>query len=210
MCGRFTLTCEDREGLAAALGVPAEQLPEAEHRPRYNIAPTDSHWVLHMKLEDRELLPAKWGLVNRWARDATRAVRQINGRAEGLAKAPAYRDALQRRRCAVPADGFFEWVGEKDARKPIWFHRPDGGLFFFAGLYESWEFQPGRWQRTFTIVTTTPNSVVEPVHDRMPVVLLDEAVDDWIFSGEVDNERLLALLKPPPMRCSSQRPSHRG
>ena len=80
MCGRFTLTCEDREGLTAALGVPAEQLPEAEHRPRYNIAPTDSHWVLHMKLEDRELLPAKWGLVNRWAKDATRAVRQINGR----------------------------------------------------------------------------------------------------------------------------------
>ncbi len=86
MCGRFTLTCEDRGGLAAALGVSAEQLSEAEHRARYNIAPTDSHWVLHMKLEDRELLPAKWGLVNRWAKDATRAVRQINGRAEGLAK----------------------------------------------------------------------------------------------------------------------------
>ena len=65
MCGRFTLICEDRESLTAALGVPAEQLPEAEHRPRYNIAPTDSHWVLHIKLEDRELLPAKWGLVNR-------------------------------------------------------------------------------------------------------------------------------------------------
>ena len=119
MCGRFTLTCADREGLAAALGVPAEQLPEAEHRPRYNIAPTDSHWVLHMKLEDRELLPAKWGLVNRWARDATRAVRQINGRAESLAKTPAYREALQKRRCAVPADGFFEWVGEKDARRLV-------------------------------------------------------------------------------------------
>ena len=198
MCGRFTLTCEDREGLAGALGVPAEQLPEAEHRPRYNIAPTDSHWVLHMKLEDRELLPAKWGLVNRWAKDATRAVRQINGRAESLAKAPAYRDAFQKRRCAVPADGFFEWVGQKDARRPIWFHRPDGGVFFFAGLYESWEFQPGRWQRTFTIVTTTPNSVVEPVHDRMPAILLDDAVDDWIFSGAADNEKLLALLKPPP------------
>ena len=119
MCGRFTLTCEDRESLTAALGVPAEQLPEAEHRPRYNIAPTDSHWVLHMKLEDRELLPAKWGLVNRWARDATRAVRQINGRAESLAKTPAYREALQKRRCAVPADGFFEWVGEKDARRLV-------------------------------------------------------------------------------------------
>ena len=138
MCGRFTLTCGDREALTAALGVPDEQLPEAEHRPRYNIAPTDSHWVLQMKLEDRELLPAKWGLVNRWAKDATRAVRQINGRAEGLAKTPAYRDAFQKRRCAVPADGFFEWVGQKDARKPIWFHRPDTGLFFFAGLYESW------------------------------------------------------------------------
>ena len=138
MCGRFTLTCGDREGLASALGVPAGQLPEAEYRPRYNVAPTDSHWVLHMKLEDRELLPAKWGLVNRWAKDATRAVRQINGRAESLAKAPAYRDALQKRRGAVPADGFFEWVGEKDARRPIWFHRPDGGVFFLT-QQQGWE-----------------------------------------------------------------------
>ena len=87
-----------------------------------------------MKLEDRELLPAKWGLVNRWAKNATRAVRQINVRAESVATTPAYRAALQRRRCAVPADGFFEWVGEKDSRRPIWFHRPDAGLFFLLPL----------------------------------------------------------------------------
>ncbi len=95
----------------------------------------------------------------------------------------------------MPADGFFEWVGAKGARQPIWFHREDGGLILFAGLHESWQPKPDEWQRTFTIITTDANKVVEPVHDRMPVILTDEKVDEWLYPGQEDAG---ALLLPAP------------
>jgi putative SOS response-associated peptidase YedK len=196
VCGRFTLTYRDHDELAAELGVPPEQIPAGAYRPRFNIAPTDPHWIVRMRHEQRQALAARWGLVNSWAKDRKGAARQINARAEGLERAPAFRDALQSRRCVVPADGFFEWVGSKESRRPIWFHRPDGGLFLFAGLYESWRPSAEEWERTFTIVTTTPNAVVLPVHDRMPVILPPEAIDPWLDPAEENLERLLALLRP--------------
>jgi putative SOS response-associated peptidase YedK len=137
-----------------------------------------------MKHEDRELLPAKWGLVQFGSKDGKRAGAQINARAETVASRPAYRNAWGgRRRCIVPADGFYEWTGPKDARKPLWFDRPDGGLLLFAGLYESWQPAPGTWERTFTIITTRANEVMAPVHDRMPVILNNEAAEEWLFQG---------------------------
>lgn len=197
MCGRFTLTTEDPDYLAQQLEAALPPELAAAHQPRFNIAPTDEHWIVRMKYEDRELLRAKWGLVNRWAKDAKGAARQINARAEGIAENRAFRDAFAERRCVVPADGFFEWVGTKADRRPVWFHRPDGGVFVFAGLYESWQARPGEWLRTFTIITTRPNSVTAPVHDRMPVVLADDRIDDWLAPGAKE-EDLLALLSPPP------------
>ncbi len=205
MCGRFTLTYRDRERLASELGVPVEQLPAAAYRPRYNIAPTDPHWIVRLRLEDREVLPANWGLINTWAQDRRQAGRQINARAETLEKLRPFREAFKKRRCVVPADGFFEWVGEKEARRPIWFHRGDGGLILFAGLYESWQPAPGlptgqagQWERTFTIVTSVPNALVAPIHDRMPVILSDDAVDEWLNPREPDLRRLAGLLRPAP------------
>jgi len=194
MCGRFTLTYRERVRLAEEMGVLVEQVPP-DYRPRYNIAPTDSHLILRKRYEDLEVLTAKWGLVNSWATDAKRAAAQINARAESLARLPAFREAFQKRRCLVPADGFFEWTGDKALRRPIWFHRLEGGLLYFAGLYESWQRQPGEWERTFTIVTTTPNSLIAPIHDRMPVILPEEAIDEWLF-GSDDQERLLGMLAP--------------
>ncbi len=198
MCGRFTLSRRDREELAYELGVPIEQLPADVYRPRYNIAPTDPHWIVRVRYEDRELLPAKWGLVNNWAKDAKRAGAQINARSETLAKLPPFRDAFRRRRCVIPADGFFEWTGAKDARQPLWFHRADGQLLLFAGLYESWEPAPGERQRTFTIVTTGPNGLMAPVHDRMPVILTADAVEAWLNPRDEDVEELSKLLVPAP------------
>jgi len=197
MCGRFTLTADDTEDLARELGV--EVVPEfsEQYRPRFNIAPTDPHWIVRMKFEDRQILPAKWGLVNSWAKDAKRAAAQINARADRLQESPAFRGAFEERRCIVPADGFFEWVGEKRDRRPIWYHRLDRGLIFFAGLYESWRVKPGEWQRTFTIVTTGPNDVIAPVHDRMPVILPPERVDDWLTPSTKPAD-LMALLVPAP------------
>ena len=196
MCGRFTLSRQDRVSLARELGVPLGQLPEDSYRPRYNIAPTNGHWIMRMEYEDRELLRARWGLINHWAKDPKAGYRQINARAETLDKRPAFRDAFKKRRCAVPADGFFEWAGPKGQRQPIWFHRPDGGILLFAGLYESWQRDPGEWEQTFTIITTDANATLEPVHDRMPVILPGEAVDEWLYSRRDDHPVLKGLLAP--------------
>ena len=196
MCGRFTLTWKQREKLAEALGVLPEQINDADYRPRWNIAPTDQHWIVRMQYEQRAVLPAKWGLVNSWAKDARRAAKQINARAETLHSSNAFRDAFEKRRCIVPADGFYEWEGTGPSKRPIWFHRDDGGLLFMAGVYESWQPQPEQWQRTFTIVTTSANELMAPVHDRMPVILPEEVVDLWLDPQEQDYEKLEKLLRP--------------
>lgn len=196
MCGRFTLTYPDIETLAADLGVPVESL--ALYKARYNIAPTQEHFVVHMPHEDREVIPATWGLVNSWAKDASRAGRQINARTETVESSPAYRAAFRHRRCVVPADGFYEWTGPKDARQPFWIHRPDGGLTLFAGIYESWQPSPGQWQTTFSIITTSANETVAAIHDRMPVVIPEESVDEWLFAGQQDFALLRGMLAPAP------------
>ncbi|MGI8927795.1 MAG: SOS response-associated peptidase [Tepidiformaceae bacterium] len=196
MCGRFTMTYDQLELLAADLGVPVESLPNT--RPRYNIAPTDEHFILREKNETREVLLARWGLVNSWAKDGKRAAAQINARAETIEHAPAFREAFQKRRCVVPSTGFYEWTGPKDARQPLWFHRADNGLVLFAGLYESWMPRNDEWQRTFTIITTTPNGLMEPIHNRMPVVLSAEAAAEWMDARHARPHDLLRLLAPAP------------
>src|SRR5436189_2121753 len=112
MCGRFTLSHREARVLAAELGVSVEA--RMDYRPRYNIAPTDSHWIVRSRFEDREVLPAKWGLVNFWMIDRKQAFKNINARAETIQTAPSFREAFKERRCVVPADGFFEWTGPKD------------------------------------------------------------------------------------------------
>ncbi len=203
MCGRFTLTNDNFEDLAEELDAePAADAPA--YRPRYNITPTDQHWIVRTKYERRQLLPAKWGLVNSWAADAKGAFRQINARSETAMTARAFREAFESRRCVVPADDFFEWVGPKEARQPVWFHPAESGqLMLFAGLYESWRNpKDGEWMRSFTILTTEANEVVASVHDRMPVVLSRERLDEWLFVPPEEKERavyakdLRALLVP--------------
>lgn len=203
MCGRFTLTRKDFRALASELEAAFDESVVALYRPRYNIAPTDQHWIVREKQERRQLLPARFGLVNSWAKDAKGAARQINARSESALSRPAFREAFEKRRCIVPADGFFEWVGAKEARRPIWFHAPDGGLILFAGLYESWrDPRSAEWMRTFTILTTDANETVEPVHDRMPVLLARDRLDDWLHvpprNAEAYAEDLRKLLVPAP------------
>lgn len=203
MCGRFTLTRGVLSEVAAEL--EAELNPEYAplYRPRYNIPPTDPHWIVRGRHEKRELTPARWGLVNSWAKDMKGAARQINARSETAPTSRAFRDAFEQRRCVVPADGFFEWVGTKEARKPIWYHSPHGDLLLFAGLHESW-LDPAttEWVRTFTILTTDANRLIEPVHDRMPVVLPRHAVDEWLHipsdGQEAYAEKVRTLLRPAP------------
>ena len=193
MCGRFTLTHREARALAAELGVSVDDL--LGYRPRYNIAPTDDHWIVRTRYEDRQVLPARWGLINFWMTDRKQAFKNINARAETVRRAPAFREAFASRRCVVPADGFFEWTGPKEDRRPIWFHRADGELILFAGLYETWRPSPLENERTFAIITTSPNALMEPVHNRMPVVLEDEAVDDWLYARQTPAS-LMELLQP--------------
>jgi putative SOS response-associated peptidase YedK len=195
MCGRFTLTYDDAEYVAASMGVPVDDLKL--YVPRFNIAPTDRHPIVRMEYEERTAFMARWGLVNSWAKDLRSGFKNINARGESIDGRRAFKDAFGKRRCVVPADGFYEWEGSKDDRRPSWFHSADGGLLLFAGLYEWWRPSPDdEWIASFTIVTTAANGVVGPVHDRMPVILPAGNVDGWIDPGESDVERLTGLLVP--------------
>jgi putative SOS response-associated peptidase YedK len=197
MCGRFTLTIAERQMVAEMLGVDPDSIPE-DYRPRYNIAPTDPHFIVTSKYEQRRATGARWGLVNSSARDNSRAAACINAKAETIDTRGAFRDAFIKRRCVIPAGGFYEWTGPKNARRPIRFHRKAGGLLLFAGLYESWFPEKNQPQMTFTIITCAPNGLLAPIHNRMPVVLNERGADDWMNPLERDPSSLKRLLVPAP------------
>jgi len=203
VCGRFTLTVQQLGDIVELLGAEIDPPLADRYSARYNIAPGDQHWILRSKAGRREIVAANWGLVNHWSKDRSAAFRQINARAETLSVRPAYREAFRSRRCVLPADGFYEWRGPKGAREPLWFHRSDGGLMLFAGLYEGWiDPTTGEVSDTFTIITTEANEVVKPIHDRMPAIIAAEAIDDWV-AGDAP-ERLLAA---PPVTGLAVRPA---
>ncbi len=196
MCGRYTLTRRDKFELAAELGVPPEQLDN--YQPRFNIAPMQRAFVLRKKAGQRQVLEATWGLVNWWAKDNTLASKYINARAETADQRAAFREAFERRRCLVPADGFYEWTGPKSRRQPLWFHRPDGKLLFLAGLYEAWQAKPAERETTYTILTCASNRSIEPIHDRMPVILQGDAAEEWLDPDNHDLAGLKQVLVPAP------------
>jgi putative SOS response-associated peptidase YedK len=207
MCGRFTLTWEEWRQVADALGVQDERDVAASYRPRFNIAPTDEHFIITSEFERRKARRARWGLVNRCAKNNSRASQCINAKAETLEQRPTFSEAFQQRRCVVPADGFFEWTGPKAKRQPLWIHPRAGGLLFFAGLYESWYPGKDRPEVTFTIVTCAANPVLVTIHDRMPVVLDESAADDWMNPRETDPLLLKRLLVPAPNDLLAMRPA---
>ncbi len=207
MCGRFTLTWEEWRQVLEALGIEDEGHTFADYRPRFNIAPTDQHFIVTSEFERRKVQRARWGLVNRWARDNSRASQCINAKAETLEQRPTFREAFQRRRCVVPADGFYEWTGPKDKRQPLWIHPRSGGLMLFAGLYESWYPERNQPEVTFTIVTCAANAAIAEIHDRMPVVLDERAAEDWMNPRERDPLSLKRLLVPAPSDLLSVRPA---
>lgn len=187
MCGRFTLTLKDYSTLVKQLGAMVRPEDAELYRPRYNVAPTDWHWILQRADAKRVLMPARWGLINQWSPDASLAARQINARAETVDSRPAYRRAFESRRCLVPVDGFYEWKGPRKARQPVWFHYPNNEVFLLAGLYEDWRADDERIWRTFTILTTEAQGVPADVHDRMPVIVPPEDIEGWIGKdGSVD------------------------
>jgi len=201
MCGRYSLTTAP-EAMRALFDY--ENLPNLE--PRYNIAPTQT--VPVVRLADsgrREIALLRWGLIPRWARDASMAARMINARAETVTEKPAFRDAFAHRRCLMPADGFYEWRTEDGRKQPFRIGLKGGGAFAFAGLWESWTapqdadgaVSPGETVETVTIITTDANEKLRPIHDRMPVILPPEAYATWLDAHTPANDAK-ALLRPFP------------
>lgn len=207
----MTLAVQSYKDLADYFHAAVDPEVEAFYKPRYNIAPMSDHLVLRVHDGRREIVPARWGLINYWAKDRSVGSRQINARSETAREKPAYREAFERRRCVVPADGFYEWSGPKGARKPLWFHPAAGGLLTFAGLYETWK-DPATSEkmRTFTVLTTPANDFIASIHDRMPAILLPKDVDRWLATpdkGEPsDAEEVSELLKPAPNDFLEARP----
>ena len=138
----------------------------------------------------------RWGLIPSWSKDMSGSAGMINARSETATMKPAFRNPLRVRRCLVPADAFYEWRRANSAKQPFCFEVNDGELFAFAGLWDGWRDPSGQWIKSCSILTTTPNAVTLPVHDRMPVILNRDDYDLWLDPGMTDVERLSDLLKP--------------
>jgi len=189
MCGRFTLTAP---GDALAEVFELDEVPEV--LPRYNIAPTQPVLVVSARGARRVAETLAWGVLFP-AKGGRRPPLLINARAETLGAQPAWREALAARRCLIPADGFYEWAGEGDARQPWYIAREDGRPFGFAGLWQ-FAFGPGG-RSTCTIVTTDPLPPVAAIHDRMPRVLSRDEHASWLDPGASREEVARLLLTPP-------------
>lgn len=189
MCGRFNLIT-DAQGLVEFFNV----LYCPELSPRYNIAPTQEVPAVVLIEGARQVVMLHWGLVPSWAREPSIGNRLINARAETAASKPSFRTAFRRRRCLIPASGFYEWQMRSGGKQPYHIHPPGGGLMAFAGLWEHWEAQ-GQVLRSCTILTTAANAAIAPLHDRMPVIL-DRADHATWLAAESSPEVLQALLRP--------------
>ena len=191
MCGRFTLTANPEvvRDLFDLTGTPTPM------EPRYNVAPTQP--VAAITNDDpKSLTYFRWGLVPSWSKDIKIGAKLINARSEEAYQKPAFRAAFKRRRCLIPADGFYEWQKDGKAKTPHFIHMRDGKLFAFAGLWEIWRSPEGDELRTCTILTTEANALVSSLHNRMPVILKPNDFDIWLEKGEQPTELLMPLMKP--------------
>lgn len=194
MCGRYTLSTP-----ASELVEIFRLLSEPSNVPRYNIAPTQAVATVRRVDSARELEAMQWGLVPSWAKDPKMGARMINARAETVAEKPAFRSAFARRRCLIPADGFYEWKKTDTKNKqPVYIRMRDGRPFAFAGLWETWNADDGSQLKSCTIVTTDANPLLRDIHDRMPVILPADAYDTWLDPKPSNAEALKGLLVPYP------------
>jgi len=195
MCGRFTLRAP--ASLVAEQFALFEMAPFA---PRFNIAPSQPVAVVRLLPDEpeRQLAWLRWGLIPSWATDPAIGNRMINARAETVAEKPAFRAALRRRRCLVIADGFYEWQKTGGKKQPHFIHMRDDRPFAFAGLWESWEGADHSVVESCTLLTTEPNQLLAPIHNRMPVILAPERYHQWLDPGVGDPDRLRPLLAPYP------------
>lgn len=194
MCGRYTLTVD-----AAVLAELFDLDAPTDLKPRYNIAPTQMVPVVRAGLEaPREWASLRWGLIPSWAKDASIGSRLINARSESAADKPSFRSAFRHRRCLIPADGFFEWVTTDGGKQPYHLRFRDRRPFAFAGLWERWSPPEGDAVESCTILTTTANELLAPLHERMPVILGKASFAEWLAVDPLPPGASERLLSPYP------------
>jgi putative SOS response-associated peptidase YedK len=195
VCGRFTLSTP-AEILARMFELDEE--PVDMLQPRYNIAPTQDVAVVRQLSagSGRRLDLLRWGLVPSWAKDPAVGSRMINARAETVAEKPSFRAAFRKRRCVLPADGFYEWAKTEGGKQPYLFRLRSGQPFALAGLWETWHGAGGDVLDTCTIITTEANDVVRAAHPRMPVMLPPDTIGEWLDPSAEQPMHLLRLLSP--------------
>ena len=194
MCGRFTLAA-DAETLQKTFNLAST--PQ-DLGPRYNIAPTQPVAVVVKQTGGRQLDAFRWGLIPFWAKDKSIGNRMINARGETVDQKPSFKRPLKNQRCLILADGFYEWQKTPQGKVPTYIHMADHSPFAFAGLWDRWQAPEGETIFSCTIITTSPNRLLEPIHNRMPVILTQAASDIWLDPNQQNPAHLLPLLEPYP------------
>lgn len=194
MCGRFTQKAE-RKTVEKEFIVKIGD--DKLFRTSYNIAPTQLVGAIRTVEDIREYANLKWGLIPSWSRDDSFAAKLINARAETLAEKPSFRDAYKKRRCLIPASGFYEWERTADGKQPHYFYLKDKEVFGFGGLWEEWKDRDsGELVETCTIITTEANAVLRPIHERMPVIIGENNYEKWLDEKINEPNELQDFLKP--------------
>ena len=198
MCGRYALT-SDAERLEERFVC---SLSGVSYSPRYNIAPTQPVLALinagSNELTERRAGFLRWGLIPSWAKDPSVGAKMINARSETVAEKPSFKRALRRRRCLIVADGFYEWKKDGTTKTPLYIGLHSGEPFALAGLWEKWVAESGEAIYSCTILTTSPNALMAPIHHRMPVILPPEAEALWLDRTVQEPDSVLPLLVPYP------------
>jgi len=194
MCGRFVTA------------IPYEELKQifdliessTRNESRYNVAPTQQVAVVRSSGEHNELTTMKWGLIPSWAKETSSASHMINARCETVAEKPAFRHAIKHNRCIVPISGFYEWSHSDGKKTPHYIYLTDRSPMSLAGIWEHWKSRDGQEIETFSILTTVANSLISPLHNRMPVILQQTDYDLWLRKGMHDPHELTSLYQPYP------------
>jgi putative SOS response-associated peptidase YedK len=192
MCGRFSIT-GDLDFYAEYFGV--DEVVTNPLEKSWNVAPTDPVYVIAERDGERQLDSMRWGLIPHWAPD-TKSI-HINARSETVSTTAAFRDSFARKRCLIPADGFYEWEPAAHGRTPHWVYRADGHPMVFAGIWASRiDPETEEWHRTCSIITTSAQGTISSIHDRMPVALISSVWDSWLDRDLRDPEKANSLLQP--------------
>ena len=196
MCGRFYLDVKKKKLAEHFHITDIADIPDLP--PRFNIAPSQEIAVVRQSEKGREVTMMRWGLLPSWSEDSKAKFSMINGRAETVAEKPAYRAAFKKRRCLIPASGFYEWKPSATGKQPYVIRRKDDGMLALAGIWEHWE-GGDEIIESCSIIVTAANTLMAPLHDRMPVILTPDNYSEWLRSETQSTDHLQGMLLPYPL-----------